>query len=77
MKTQKLQTALLSGETFTEAEITKKFGLQSPRAAISAIRDRGYAIRATKMIAGNNFQITKYGVTRSQKVVDRLGKLVG
>lgn len=60
-KQGKLFKALvLDKETLTESQITKRFGIKNPTATISDIRDRGYAIYATKRVAGNHVEVTEY-----------------
>lgn len=54
------QALVLNRETLTESQITKRFGLANPTAAISAIRQRGYAIYANQRVAGNGVQVTEY-----------------
>lgn len=60
-KQGKLFKALvLDKEVLTESQITKRFGIKNPTATISDIRDRGYAIYATKRVAGNHVEVTEY-----------------
>ncbi len=60
-KQGKLFKALvLDQETLTEAAITKRFGIKNPRATISDIRARGYAIYANNRTAGNGVEVTEY-----------------
>ena len=51
---------VLDRETLTPAQISKRFGIKNPTATISDIRQRGYAIYASKRLAGNNVEITEY-----------------
>jgi Holliday junction resolvasome RuvABC endonuclease subunit len=63
MKTKqgKLFKALvLDGETMTEAQIEKRFGIKNPTATISVIRQRGYAIYGNQRTAGNHVTVTEY-----------------
>ena len=60
-KQGKLFKALvLDGETLTQSQISKRFGIKNPTATISDIRDRGYAIYANKRTAGNHVEVTEY-----------------
>lgn len=60
-KQGKLFKALvLDGETLTQSQISKRFGIKNPTATISDIRDRGYAIYANERVAGNNVKVTEY-----------------
>ena len=54
------EALVLKGEVLTPAQISKRFGIANPTATISDIRDRGYAIYATKRVAGNNVEVTEY-----------------
>jgi hypothetical protein len=60
-KQGKLFKALvLDREALTEAQMTKRFGLKNPTAQVSTIRQRGFAIYATRRVAGNGHEITEY-----------------
>lgn len=60
-KQGKLFKALvLDGETLTEAQIAKRFGIKNPTATVSDIRSRGYAIYANTRTAGNHTKVTEY-----------------
>jgi hypothetical protein len=60
-KQGKLFNALvINKESLTESQITKRFGIRNPRATISNIRQRGYAIYATNRVAGNGVNVTEY-----------------
>lgn len=60
-KQGKLFKALvLDREVLTSAQIVKRFGIKNPRATVSDIRDRGYAIYANQRVAGNNVRVTEY-----------------
>ena len=54
------QALVMDRETLTEAQIEKRFGIKNPTATISTIRHRGYAIYATKRMAGNHVEVTEY-----------------
>lgn len=51
---------VIDGETLTQSQISKRFGIKNPRATISDIRDRGYAIYTNKRVAGNHVEVTEY-----------------
>jgi hypothetical protein len=51
---------VLNGETLTESQISKRFGIANPTATISNIRQRGYAIYANSRKAGNGVTVTEY-----------------
>jgi len=60
-KQGKLFKALvLDGETLTESQIAKRFGIANPTATISVIRNRGYAVYANTRKAGNGVTVTEY-----------------
>ena len=54
------QALVMKGETMSEAEISKRFGIKNPTATISVIRNRGYAVYAKARKAGNGVQVTEY-----------------
>lgn len=54
------QALVMNGETLTESQITKRFGIANPTATISVIRQRGYAVYANERVAGNNVKVTEY-----------------
>jgi hypothetical protein len=54
------QALVIKGETMSEAEISKRFGIKNPTATISVIRNRGYAVYAKARKAGNGVQVTEY-----------------
>jgi len=47
-KTEKLLEAFKNGNRLTSKQITARFGLQNPTAAITALRQEGYAIYFNK-----------------------------
>lgn len=51
---------VLNGETLTESQIAKRFGIANPTATISTIRQRGYAVYANQRTAGNGVKVTEY-----------------
>lgn len=69
-KTYKLFNALLKGETISQAEATKRFGIKNIRAEATRLRQQGYAIYANRRIAGNHVAVTEYALGKpSRKVV--------
>jgi hypothetical protein len=50
----------LKGETMSEAEISKRFGIKNPTATVSQIRYAGFAVYANKRKAGNGVVVTEY-----------------
>lgn len=51
---------VIDGESLTQRQITKRFGIKNPRATISDIRDRGYAIYANRRLDDNHVEVTEY-----------------
>lgn len=72
-KTDKLTNALKAGQRLTASQIKKKFGVSNPRATISNIRAKGFAVYANKRIAGNNLSVTEYRLGRPTKKVVAAG----
>ena len=54
------QALVLKGETLSESEISKRFGIKNPTATISVIRQRGYAVYGKQRKAGNGVMVTEY-----------------
>jgi len=54
------QALVLNGETLSEGQIAKRFGIKNPSATISVIRNRGYAIYANTRVAKNGVVVTEY-----------------
>ena len=54
------QALVLKGETLSESEISKRFGIKNPTATISVIRQRGYAVYGKARKAGNGVMVTEY-----------------
>ena len=69
-KTFKIQTALKSGETLTQAQASKRFGVKNIAAEASRIRQAGFAVYANSRTAGNGVQVTEYEIGQpSRKIV--------
>ena len=60
-KLGKLYNALVvNGETLSERQIAKRFGIKNVAATVSSLRDRGFAIYANQRVAGNGVTVTEY-----------------
>lgn len=69
-KTFKLFQALHSGEQLTEGQITQRFGLKNPRAAVSEIRFQGFAVYGDEHFDTKGRRSFKYKIGKpSRKVV--------
>lgn len=47
-KTNRVLSALLAGETLTDAQIKARFGVGNPSATVSYLRQQGYAVHYNK-----------------------------
>ena len=54
-KTEKLLTALQNGERLTTRQIRARFGLKNPTAAITHLRQEGYAVFYNKRKTMSSF----------------------
>ena len=69
-KTFKLFQALASGEKLTEGQITQRFGLKNPSAAVSEIRFHGFAVYGDEHFDTKGRRTFKYSLGKpSRKVV--------
>lgn len=69
-KSSKLLETLKTGERLTAAQIRARFGLQNPRATVSALRFQGYAIYANQHKDSKGRVSTKYRLgTPSRRVI--------
>jgi hypothetical protein len=60
-KQGKLFTAIVTeGKSMTAAQITKKFSIKNPSAAISDIRYAGYPVYTNVSVAKNGKRVTEY-----------------
>ena len=59
-KSEKLLAALKAGEQLTAAQITHRFGVANPRATVSSLRFKGYAIYANPHKDTKGRETTKY-----------------
>lgn len=63
-KTAKLMAAMQLGETFTQSQAEKRFGIKNIRAEATRIRQAGFAVYGNRRVAGNNVQVTEYRIGR-------------
>lgn len=69
-KTSKLLTAMQLGETFTQSQAEKRFGIKNLRAEASRIRQAGFAVYGNRRVAGNNVPVTEYRIgTPSRELI--------
>lgn len=69
-KTFKVFNALYNGETLTQAEARKRFGVGNLSAEATRIRHAGFAVYADQRVAGNGVRVTEYRLgTPSRKIV--------
>ena len=59
-KSEKLLEAFKAGEQLTAAQITHRFGVANPRATVSSLRFKGYAIYANPHKDTKGRETTKY-----------------
>ena len=72
-KTDKVLAALQSGEQLTEAQIRQRFGAANPRALVSSLRMKGYAVYANAHKDTKGRETTKYRLVRPQRAVVAAG----
>jgi hypothetical protein len=72
-KTYKVFNALYNGETLTQAEATKRFGVGNLSAEATRIRQNGYAVYSTRRKAGNGVTVTEYTLGRPSREIVALG----
>jgi hypothetical protein len=70
-KTGKTFKALvLDGQTLTESQAKKRFGIGNLRAEASRLRQAGYAIYADSRVATNGVKVTEYRMgTPSRRLI--------
>lgn len=69
-KTFKVFNALYNGETLTQSQATKRFGVKNLSAEVSRIRQNGYAVYTNSRTAGNGVKVTEYVIGKpSRKLV--------
>lgn len=72
-KTFKVFTALKNGETLTQSEATKRFGVKNLAAEASRIRQNGYAVYSKTRKAGNGVTVTEYELGNASREIVALG----
>jgi hypothetical protein len=72
-KTYKVFSALYNGETLTQAEATKRFGVGNLSAEATRIRQNGYAVYSTRRKADNGITVTEYNLGRPSREIVALG----
>ena len=72
-KTDKVLAALQSGEQLTEAQIRQRFGAANPRALVSSLRMKGYAVYANAHKDTKGRETTKYRLGRPSRAVVAAG----
>jgi hypothetical protein len=72
-KTYKVFSALYNGETLTQAEATKRFGVGNLSAEATRIRQNGYAVYSTRRKAGNGVTVTEYNLGKPSREIVALG----
>ena len=72
-KTYKVFNALYEGQSLTQSEASKRFGVKNLAAEASRIRQHGYAVYANSRKAGNGVQVTEYVLGRPSREIVALG----
>lgn len=72
-KTFKVFTALRNGESLTQSEATKRFGVKNLAAEASRIRQNGYAVYSNTRKAGNGVTVTEYEMGMPSREIVALG----
>ena len=72
-KTDTVLAALQSGEQLTEAQIRQRFGAANPRALVSSLRMKGYAVYANAHKDTKGRETTKYRLGRPSRAVVAAG----
>ena len=72
-KTFKVFNALYNGETLTQAQASKRFGVGNLSAEVSRIRQGGYAVYANTRTAGNGVVVTEYELGKPSREIVALG----
>jgi chemotaxis receptor (MCP) glutamine deamidase CheD len=77
-KTEKLKTALVSGEKLTAKQISARFGLKNPHEAIRQLRNEGICVYSNEAVLATGKQVVKYRVgTPSKAMVAAAARLAG
>ena len=72
-KTDRVLNALKNGEQLTEAQIKHRFGAGNPRALVSSLRGKGYAVYANTHKDTKGRETTKYRLGNPQRSVVAAG----
>lgn len=72
-KTFKVFNALYNGETLTQSQATKRFGVGNLSAEVSRIRANGYAVYSNSRKAGNGVVVTEYEMGQPSREIVALG----
>ena len=72
-KTDKVLAAFKAGEQLTEAQIRQRFGAANPRALVSSLRMKGYAIYANTSKDTKGRETTKYRIGNPRRAVVAAG----
>lgn len=73
-KTERLLEVLQQGDMLTAKQITQRFGIANPTAAVSNLRlNGGFAIYANKHVDNRGRQTTKYRLGRPSRAVVAAG----
>jgi len=72
-KTYKVFNALYEGQSLTQSEASKRFGVKNLAAEASRIRHNGYAVYANTRVAGNGVKVTEYVMGKPSREIVALG----
>jgi hypothetical protein len=72
-KTFKVFNALYNGETLTQSDARKRFGVGNLAAEATRIRQSGYAVYSNSRKAGNGVTVTEYQLGRPSREIIALG----
>lgn len=71
--TDRVLEALKAGEQLTEAQIRARFGAKNPRALVSSLRMKGYAVYANAHKDTKGRETTKYRIGAPRRAVVAAG----
>jgi Helix-turn-helix domain len=72
-KSDRLLEAFKAGEQLTAAQITHRFGVANPRATVSSLRFKGYAIYANTKKNSKGADVTRYRIGNPRRAVVAAG----
>jgi len=72
-KTAKLLTAMQMGESLTQSQAEKRFGIKNIAAEASRIRQAGFAVYANSRKAGNHVRVTEYRIGKPSRALIAAG----